>query len=114
MSIYIGYEKIQNNVGTVLQRLSQNAQFGILDLSDAPDTINKLVNTGIECPDAVGPAPYAGIGRELAAADGETQADPDTDQPGDVPTTLDNIKLDGSDTSTTADPFPQFTLDPTG
>jgi hypothetical protein len=69
MAVYVGFEGINNDVAKVNQRLLQNAQNGILSGSFAPNTINRMVNTGLKHPDRDARYPYVGPdNKELMAA----------------------------------------------
>lgn len=74
MAIFVGYEDIHNNVEKVVKRLQSNAQNGVLNSDFAPDTINRLANTGINNPSREGQVPYFGApGRELLTGDAPPQ-----------------------------------------
>jgi hypothetical protein len=61
MAIYVGYEKINDNVDLILQRVEQNSQLGLLGGDDfAPGTADVLPNHGIKNPAKDPDTPYAG------------------------------------------------------
>jgi hypothetical protein len=60
MATIIGYEGIPNDVVKVIGRLHDNDQNGLLGPNFAPNTIERLVNTGLQNPGKSDKVPYVG------------------------------------------------------
>jgi len=60
MATIIGYESISNDVVKVIGRLHDNIQTGLLGPNFAPNTVDRLVNTGMQNPGKNDKVPYFG------------------------------------------------------
>jgi subtilisin family serine protease len=60
MATFIGYEGISNDIAKVLRRVNDNVQAGLLGSDFAPNTVDRLVNTGLQNPGKDEKVPYVG------------------------------------------------------